>query len=111
MRLCGSGLKGGFKRNGIEGRNGKGRISMTESRVNPIAGRSVRFGNEGGAGTIRLNEPGPGGGSPPEGEGRRIDNIRVIDDWVYFDLNGWQTPGLPVEKLLRNAPERLFRWQ
>ena len=66
--------------------------------------------SEGGSGTIRLNEPGPGGGSPPEGEGRRIDDIRVIGDWVYFDLDGWQTPGLPVEKLLRNAPERLFRW-
>ena len=66
--------------------------------------------SEGGSGTIRLNERGPDGGSPPEGEGRRIDDVRVIGDWVYFDLDGWQTPGLPVEKLLRNAPDRLFRW-
>ena len=55
-----------------------------------------------GAGSVRL--------AGPEAE-RRITEVRVIGDWVYFQLDGWETPGLPVEKLLRAAPESVFRWQ
>ena len=56
-----------------------------------------------GSGSVRLT----GSGSA---SGREISEVRVIDDWVYFQLDGWETPGLPVEKLLRNAPDSVFRW-
>ena len=57
-----------------------------------------------GSGSVRLT----GSGSA---SGREISEVRVIDDWVYFQLDGWETPGLPVEKLLRAAPGSVFRWQ
>ena len=58
------------------------------------------------AGSVRLSGP-----DAATASGREITDVRVIDDWVYFELDGWQTPGLPVEKLLRAAPDSVFRWQ
>ena len=57
------------------------------------------------AGSVRLSGP-----DAATASGREISDVRVIDDWVYFELDGWQTPGLPVEKLLRAAPDSVFRW-
>ena len=59
-----------------------------------------------GAGSVLLTGP-----DATTASGRRIEDIRVIDGWVYFELDGWQTPGLPVEKLLHAAPDSVFRWQ